>query len=100
MDFTHTVLSGELHAFYNSEFFCAAYHEDDMSLEWQQLGFILGKAKNYVDFDHIEWYGGNSVKVVGLDHNQNIDLDCKLINFQFGRKIPLERQLQLEYEEG
>lgn len=99
MDFTHTTLMGELHGFYNGEAFCAAYHDDDMSVEWRQLEYILEKASQMVDFDHIEWYLGNSVKVVGLDRNQIIDLDCKLINFQFGNKIPLERQLQLVYEE-
>lgn len=99
MQFTHTVLSGELHAFYNGDFFCTAYHVDDMSVEWQQLEFLLEKAKNYVDFDHVEWYGGNSVRVVGLDSHQSLDLDCKLINYQFGKKFPLERQLQLVSKE-
>ncbi len=98
MDFTHTTLMGELHGFYNGEVFCAAYHKDDMSVEWEQLEFILEKASQMVDYDHIEWYSDNSVKVVGLDRNQILDLDCKLINFQFGNKIPLERQLVCEEE--
>lgn len=95
MDYTHVVVCGELHGFYNGEIFCAAYHDNDMSVEWQQLEFILDKAQLIVDFDHIEWYVGNSVKVVGLDRNQIIDLDCKLLKRQFGNKIPLERQLRL-----
>lgn len=99
MDFTHTTLIGELRGFYNGEAFCAAFHDDDMPVEWKQLEFILEKANTMLDFDHVEWYVGNSVKVVGLDRNQIIDLDCKLINFQFGNKIPLERQLQLVCEE-
>lgn len=99
MDFTHTTIAGELHGFYNGEVFCTAYHEEDMSVEWKQLEFILQKANMWVDFDHVEWYIGNSVKVVGLDRQQTLDLDCKLLNFQFGKKIPLERQLQLVLEE-
>jgi len=99
MDFTHVVLMGELHGFYDQEVFCAAYHTEDMSVEWEQLEFLLKKASQMVDFDHIEWYVGNTVKVVGLNRNQILDLDCKLLNFQFGNKIPLERQLQLTYEE-
>lgn len=99
MHFTHKVLNGELHGFYNGEIFCAAYHEDDLSVEWEQLEFLLEKASSMVDYDHIEWYGDNSVKVVGLDRNQILDLDCKLINFQFGMRLPVERQLHLIYEE-
>ena len=100
MDFTHTVLSGEFHGFYNGDIFCAAYHENDISVEWEQFAFILDKANQMVDFDHVEWYVGNSVKVVGLSREQTVDLDCKLLNFQFGMKIPLERQLQLVWEEN
>lgn len=99
MDFTNVVLLGELHGFYNGEVFCAAYHDDDMTVEWEQLEFLLNKASVMVDYDHIEWYIGNLVKVVGLNQHQILDLDCKLLNFQFGNKIPLERQLQLTCEE-
>lgn len=99
MDFTHTTLMGELHGFYDGEVFCAAYHKEDMSVEWEQLEFLLEKASKMVDFDHIEWYVGNSVKAVGLNRNQIIDLDCKLLNYQFSMKVPLERQLQLVWEE-
>lgn len=98
MDFTK-VYVGEVYGFYNGDVFCASYHEDDLSPEWEQLAHILIKANNMVGFDHISWQGGKDVVVYGLDRNQVIDLDCKLINFQFGDKIPLERQLQLVFKE-
>lgn len=99
MDFTNVAIAGSLYGFYNGEVFCEAYHIQDMSIEWTQLAFILDHASKMGYFDHVNWVDGNSVKVFGLDRNQIIDLDCKLINFQFGNKIPLERQLQLVCEE-
>lgn len=99
MDYTHVLPCGPLHGFYNGDVFCTAYHDDDLSVEWKQLEFILDKANLMVDFHHAEWYGGKEVIVHGLDHNQILALDCKLLNFQFGNKFPLERQLQLVCKE-
>lgn len=99
MEFTNVTIAGSMLGFYNGEVFCGAYHTQDISIEWRQLAFILDRASQMTEFDHISWDHGNSVKVVGLDRNQILDLDCKLINFQFGNKIPLERQLQLVCEE-
>lgn len=76
-----------------------AFFEQDLSMEWQQLAFLLHCLSKNVDFDCLEWYFGQSVKVFGLDRKQLLDLDCKLLNFQFGKRIPLERQLQIVTEE-
>lgn len=90
------VLDGEnTFYFYNGDEFCNAYHERDIPVEWQQLAFILENACKLEDFEYAEWEGGTVVELAGLSQAEVINLDCKLINQQFGSKIPVERQLQV-----
>lgn len=81
--------------FYYHDVFCAAYHIDDMQVEWKQVDFILSKSSCLSDFEYLEWDGAKEVKIVGLNHDQIVDIDCKLCHYQFSNKVKLERQLEV-----
>ena len=96
---THAYEWNEFDGFYDGETLVGAFHRHDITTEWRQIKFLLKAVKKHVDFSHLEWYDDNRVRVVGFDKHQTIDLDCKLLNYQFGIRMPLDRQLQLTCEE-
>ena len=90
-----TFENGEvIYHFYDNEVMAACFHEADLTFEWQQLAFILQRVKRSSYYEAISWEPGSKELVVhGADRHDLINLDCQLLNFQFGSKIPLERQL-------
>lgn len=96
---TRTLEWDEFFGFFDDKVLVAAFHRHDLSTEWRQIKFLIKTIGKHVDFSHLEWYDDNRVRVVGFDKHQTIDLDCKLLNYQFGMRMPLDRQLQLTCEE-
>ena len=80
---------------YYEDIFCAAYHLNDIQIEWQQIAFLLDKSTHLDGFEYLEWDGAKEVKIVGLNHDQIVDIDCKLCHYQFSNKVKLERQLEV-----
>lgn len=85
----------EIFAFYEGSVFCSSYDAQDIPVEWQQLAFLLSKCTQHEDFEYAEWSGGKQVEIVGLNHDQVVDIDCKLCHYQFSNKVKLERQLEV-----
>lgn len=81
--------------FYYEDIFCAAYHSNDIQIEWQQIGFVLNKSNHLAGFEYLEWDGARQITIVGLNHDQLVDIDCKLCHYQFSNKVKLERQLEV-----
>ncbi|AOQ27270.1 hypothetical protein NWUPM3A1_124 [Escherichia phage vB_EcoM_3A1_SA_NWU] len=81
--------------FYYEDIFCAAYHLNDIQIEWQQIAFLLDKSTHLDGFEYLEWDGAKEVKIVGLNHDQIVDMQCKLCHYQFSNKVKLERQLEV-----
>lgn len=100
MRFTKGIASGFeddviIHAFYDGDVFCSSYHAHDISVEWEQLAFLLSKCSSYENFEYIDWSCGKQVKIIGLSHDQVVDIDCKLCQHQFSKRIKFERQLEV-----
>lgn len=100
MRFTKWIVSGFeddtiIHAFYDRDVFCSSYHAHDIPVEWEQLAFLLSKCSSYENFEYIDWSCGKQVEIIGLSHDQVVDIDCKLCQYQFSKRIRLERQLEV-----
>lgn len=85
----------KIFAFYEGSVFCSSYVVEDIPVEWEQLAFLLSKCVSYENFEYIDWLGGKQIEIVGLNHDQVVDIDCKLCQYQFSNKIKLERQLEV-----
>ena len=83
----------DMHIFYEGDVLCACYHADDLPIEWGQLAFLLSKCAKMDNFEYLDWTGGKEVVVVGLNHDECVDIQCKLCNYQFTQKININRQL-------
>lgn len=93
---SETIDGGIMYAFYDDKTFCSAFYEEDLSTEWQQIIFLLDILKRRDNFEGIEWTAGSKVIVAGLSKHELLDLDCKLCNYQFSKRLPIERQLGVE----
>lgn len=100
MRFTKWIVSGFeddaiIHAFYDGDVFCSSYHAHDLSIEWEQFAFLLSKCAKMDNFEYLDWSGAKEVVVVGLNHDECVDIQCKLCNYQFTQKVNINRQLEV-----